>query len=48
MENIGTEDLKKRGYLNEDFLFFKLRDQKKNEFEFHYHDFNKIIIFLSG
>ncbi len=38
----------KRGYLNEDFLFFKLKDQKKNEFEFHYHDFNKIIIFLSG
>ncbi len=38
----------KRGYLNEDFHFFKLKDQKKNEFEFHYHDFNKIIIFLSG
>lgn len=48
MENKGTEDLKKRGYLNEDFLFFKLKDKKKNEFEFHYHDFNKIIIFLSG
>lgn len=48
MKNKGTEDLKKRGYLNEDFLFFKLKDQKKNEFEFHYHDFNKIIIFLSG
>lgn len=48
MENNGTEDLKKRGYLNEDFLFFKLKDQKKSEFEFHYHDFNKIIIFLSG
>lgn len=38
----------KRGYLNEDFHFFKLKDQKKNEYEFHYHDFNKIIIFLSG
>ena len=38
----------KRGYLNEDFHFFKLKDQKKNEFEYHYHDFNKIIIFLSG
>ncbi len=42
-----TGDMK-RGYLNEDFHFFKLKDQKKNEFEFHYHDFNKIIIFLSG
>ncbi|HKL99059.1 MAG TPA: AraC family transcriptional regulator [Mobilitalea sp.] len=38
----------KRGYLNEDFRFFRLKDQKKNEFVFHYHDFNKIIIFISG
>lgn len=48
MATYKNEDMQKRGYLNEDFLFFKLRDQKKNEFEFHYHDFNKIIIFLSG
>jgi AraC-like DNA-binding protein len=48
MEDVRIDDRKKRGYLNEDFLFFKLKDQKKNEFEFHYHDFNKIIIFLSG
>lgn len=46
-ENITPEKIK-RGYLNEDFLFFNLKDQKKNEFEFHYHDFNKIIIFISG
>ncbi|NLL00680.1 MAG: AraC family transcriptional regulator [Clostridiales bacterium] len=48
MEHYEPEEMKKRGYLNEDFMFFKLKDQKKNEFEFHYHDFNKIIIFLSG
>lgn len=48
MEEGLTGDKIKRGYLNEDFLFFKLKDQKKNEFEFHYHDFSKIIIFLSG
>lgn len=48
MEQEGNKEKVKRGYLNEDFLFFKLKDQKKNEFEFHYHDFNKIIIFLSG
>lgn len=46
-DNISKEKVK-RGYLNEDFLFFNLKDQKKNEFEFHYHDFNKIIIFVSG
>jgi AraC-like DNA-binding protein len=48
MDNIHKTDKIKRGYLNEDFHFFNLRDQKKNEFEFHYHDFNKIIIFISG
>lgn len=47
MENNSTTKVK-RGYLNEDFHFFNLKDQKKNEFEFHYHDFNKIIIFISG
>lgn len=45
--NISTEKVKK-GYLNEDFHFFNLKDQKKNEFETHYHDFNKIIVFISG
>lgn len=38
----------KRGYLNEDFLLFHLKDQRNKEFEFHYHEFNKIIIFISG
>ncbi|MFD3157670.1 AraC family transcriptional regulator [Haloimpatiens sp. FM7330] len=38
----------RKGYLNEDFLFFHLKDKKGIKFEFHYHDFNKIIIFLSG
>ena len=48
MDKSKHEETVKRGYFNEDFLFFKLKDQKKNEYEFHYHDFNKIIIFLSG
>ncbi|MGE5631196.1 MAG: AraC family transcriptional regulator [Caulobacteraceae bacterium] len=38
----------KRGYLNKDFEFFHLKDKKDMQFEFHYHDFNKIIIFISG
>lgn len=38
----------KRGYLNEDFQLFHLKDQRNIEFEFHYHEFNKIIIFISG
>ena len=48
MKDAVSKEKVKRGYLNEDFLFFNLKDQKKNEFEFHYHDFNKIIIFISG
>jgi len=38
----------KTGYLNKDFELFHLKDKKNQDFEFHYHDFNKIIIFLSG
>jgi len=38
----------KSGYLNNDFQLFHIKDKKNQEYEFHYHDFNKIIIFLSG
>lgn len=38
----------RRGYLNEKFLFFHLKDRKYTEFQPHFHDFNKIIIFISG
>ncbi|MBQ5734779.1 MAG: helix-turn-helix domain-containing protein [Lachnospiraceae bacterium] len=36
------------GYLNSDFKLFHLKDKTKKEFDYHYHEFNKIIIFLSG
>lgn len=39
---------KKIGYLNNDFKFFHLKDKISGKFEFHYHDFNKIVILLSG
>lgn len=38
----------KRGYLKSDFAFFHLKDMKNMQFEYHYHDFNKIIVFISG
>lgn len=38
----------KRGYLIGDFAFFHLSDMKNTQFEYHYHDFNKIIVFISG
>ncbi len=40
--------IRKRGYLNTDFRIFHLKDTLKNEFEFHYHEFHKITIFLKG
>lgn len=41
-------DIEKVGYLNNNFEMFHIIDSKKKEFDFHYHDFNKIIIFISG
>lgn len=38
----------KRGYLHNDFKFFHLKDRNNLQFEHHYHDFNKIIIFING
>lgn len=38
----------KSGYLNQDFRLFHIKDQIEKEFEFHYHDFNKIVVFISG
>lgn len=38
----------KTGYLNEDFRIFHIKDQTKKEFSYHYHDFHKVVIFISG
>lgn len=48
MGNADGNIQNKRGYLRGDFEFFHLKDRKNTEFEFHYHDFSKIIIFVSG
>ena len=40
--------LAKTGYLNEDFRLFHINDRTDREFEWHYHDFHKIIVFVSG
>lgn len=38
----------KLGYLNDDFKIFHIVDTKRKDFEYHYHDFNKIVILLKG
>ena len=38
----------KSGYLNENFHVFHLKDCRGNDMDFHYHEFEKIVFFLSG
>lgn len=38
----------KRGYLKSDFEIFHIKDQKSMEFDYHHHDFHKIVVFISG
>ncbi|MCE5235896.1 MAG: AraC family transcriptional regulator [Clostridiaceae bacterium] len=38
----------KRGYLHEDFRLFHIRDRRALELDYHYHEFDKIVVFLSG
>lgn len=47
MENF-SESRTKTGYLREDYRLFHIKDQTPKNYFFHYHDFHKIIIFLSG
>lgn len=42
------ENMEKTGYLNQEFRLFYLKDQTLGDFEYHYHDFYKVIIFVSG
>lgn len=46
--NSFNEPTEKTGYLEQDFRLFHIKDQTKREFSYHYHDFHKVIIFLSG
>lgn len=38
----------REGYLNENFKFFHLRDTAGQERDFHFHEFDKIVILVSG
>ena len=38
----------KTGYLKGDFRLFHIKDQTERNFSWHYHDFHKIVVFLSG
>ncbi len=42
------EQYEKKGYLNSEFRLFHLTDCETREIEYHYHDFDKITIFIKG
>lgn len=48
VNEIQKNEYEKRGYLNEDFKIFYLEDIAPAEIEYHYHDFDKILVFFKG
>lgn len=38
----------KSGYLNENFHLFYIKDKREISFDYHYHDFHKIVVLLQG
>ncbi|MDE6723114.1 MAG: AraC family transcriptional regulator, partial [Eubacterium sp.] len=50
MESIYEMDAEygKRGYLKENYRIFNIKDVCTQNFEFHYHEFEKLVLFRSG
>lgn len=45
---MGQEQAPRRGYLNENFHLFYLKDADMNRIDWHYHSFHKLLVFLAG
>ena len=48
MEKEKQREIGKKGYLLEDFRLFHLKDAKGTNMEYHYHEFHKLVLLLSG
>lgn len=48
LERIPDGEYGERGYLKEKFRVFSIKDQRDESFDFHYHAFDKIVLFVSG
>lgn len=48
MEKEFSREADKRGYLLEDFRLFHLKDAKGTNMEYHYHEFCKLVLLVSG
>ena len=45
---LSYEDYEQKGYLNQDFRFFHIKNREKLDIPYHYHDFDKLILILGG
>lgn len=45
---LDRSEVGKRGYLEEDFRLFHLRDSRAQKLDYHYHEFDKVILLLAG
>ena len=46
--SLSYEAYEQKGYLNEDFHFFHIKSSESSDIPYHYHDFHKLILVLSG
>ena len=44
----SSQTSRPQGYLKEEFRFFHLKDLGKGPYEYHHHDFLKILILING
>ncbi len=45
---LDRSEVGKRGYLNDDFRLVHLKDSLAPQIDYHYHEFDKLVFFLSG
>lgn len=45
---IADGEYGKRGYLKENYRVFNIKDKRGGEFDFHYHEFDKLVLFIAG
>ena len=48
MANSNLNTFRREGYLNENYHYFHLHDTAGQEKSFHFHEFDKIVLLLSG
>ena len=45
---LDRSEVGKRGYLAEDFRLFHLKDSRAQKLDYHYHEFDKLILQFLG